>query len=109
MLVKPPDSESFRPPNNDGSRSRSRNAAIVLEINDMDSSENTTCEISQLWTDGFTEIGRLSERSRKIAVALENLHTAWLAAAERNPDEFRSLVTAARRLADLIDGSAVRE
>ncbi|MCX7392490.1 MAG: hypothetical protein NTW75_00010, partial [Planctomycetales bacterium] len=30
VLVKPPDSESFRPPNNDGSRSRSRNAAIGM-------------------------------------------------------------------------------
>lgn len=62
--------------------------------------------ILRLRAEGFAHVRHHNAMILSLATAIETLDAALMSATERNVDELQSLVSAAGKLAALIDGSA---
>ena len=74
----------------------------------MDSNHLSLESISRLRPEAHATIRHHAAEIISLSSAIGDIDAALVASNERNLDEWQSLVSAARRLSSLVDGSAVR-
>ena len=74
----------------------------------MDSNHLSLESISRLRSEAHATIRHHAAEIISLSSAIGDIDAALVASNERNLDEWQSLVSAARRLSSLVDGSAVR-